>query len=218
MNTDVILAWALPQPVEIRVESRLRPQFKSMPRIRTWVYLCVLACAITPSLAAFGQAPSSQDMASVSAPPKLDTSTPTRLSAEADRQVGLPLPGTLFTTREQRDKMDRTRRRGGIVEDETTAPAESRVSVINGFVKRSDGRDTVWVDDVMRRDPRAEMVQQLEPNMVGGNFAIKRFTPAVEPKPPSAIIRRSIPRITNQLRKPTRKIAKPSFRKMAIVK
>ena len=78
------------------------------------------------------------------------------------------LTGTLFNTREQRERLDRARQRGGVIEDNVETMVEAKPSVINGFVKRSDGRDTVWVDDVMKRDPRAEVIEQLEPNMVGG--------------------------------------------------
>jgi hypothetical protein len=78
------------------------------------------------------------------------------------------LTGTLFNTREQRENLDRARVRSGLVEDEVASPADPEPSVINGFVKRSDGRDTVWVDDVMKRDPRAEVVGELVPNLVGG--------------------------------------------------
>ncbi len=77
------------------------------------------------------------------------------------------LTGTLFNTHEQRERLDRARQRGGVPEDEVVAVAEPERSVINGFVKRSDGRNTVWVDDVMKRDPRSEVVEQLEPNVVG---------------------------------------------------
>jgi hypothetical protein len=87
------------------------------------------------------------------------------------------LTGTLFNTREQRERLDRARRRGGVPEDEAVVVAvvakESEHSVINGFVKRSDGRDTVWVDDVMKRDPRSEVMEQLEPNVVGGVGNVK---------------------------------------------
>jgi hypothetical protein len=77
------------------------------------------------------------------------------------------LTGTLFNTREQRERLDRARQRGGLPENEVVAIVEPERSVINGFVKRSDGRDTVWVDDVMKRDPRSEVMERLEPNVVG---------------------------------------------------
>lgn len=82
------------------------------------------------------------------------------------------LTGTLFNTHEQRERLDRARQRGGVPEDEVVAAAEPERPVINGFVKRSDGRNTVWVDDVMKRDPRSEVVEQLEPNVVGRNNGV----------------------------------------------
>ena len=164
----IILAGSTHNPIETDEGSRLESRLMPLRYVRVWAF--ILVSATVP--AAFGQIPPPQATVSASVPAsvstKADAPTPTRINTEADRQAGLPLPGKLFTTREQRDKLDRARRRGGMVEEETIAPSEARRSVINGFVKRSDGRDTVWVDDAMRRDPRAEMVQQLEPNMVGG--------------------------------------------------
>jgi hypothetical protein len=89
------------------------------------------------------------------------------------------LTGTLFNTIEQRQRLDRARRRGGVPEDEVVAldAAEPERPVINGFVKRSDGRNTVWVDDVMKRDPRSEVMEQVEPNVVGGSRGAIRLSP-----------------------------------------
>ncbi len=78
------------------------------------------------------------------------------------------LTGTLFNTREQRERLDRARQRGGVIADNVETMVEAKPSVINGFVKRDDGRNTVWLDNVMKRDPRTEVIEQLEPNMVGG--------------------------------------------------
>jgi len=128
------------------------------------------------------------------------------------------LTGTLFNTREQRERLDRARQRGGVIEDNVETMVEAKPSVINGFVKRSDGRDTVWVDDVMKRDPRAEVIEQLEPNMVGGNIALRRATSTVEEKAPPTVTRRPTVRVTKHARKHTRKIAKPTLRKIAVVK
>ena len=91
------------------------------------------------------------------------------------------LIGTLFSTHEQRERLDRVRQRGGAPEDEVVAVAEPERPVINGFVKRSDGRNTVWVDDVMKRDPRSEVVEQLEPNVVGvGSGTLRLSTTRAE--------------------------------------
>ena len=91
------------------------------------------------------------------------------------------LTGTLFSTHDQRERLDRVRQRGGAPEDEVVAVAEPERPVINGFVKRSDGRNTVWVDDVMKRDPRSEVVEQLEPNVVGvGSGTLRLSTTRAE--------------------------------------
>jgi hypothetical protein len=51
--------------------------------------------------------------------------------------------GTLFHTPEERARLDRMRR--GEPEQQA-APAPGGQSVVTGFVKRSDGRNTVWID------------------------------------------------------------------------
>jgi len=51
--------------------------------------------------------------------------------------------GTLFHTPEERARLDRLRR--GESEPER-APEPGRSSAVTGFVKRSDGRHTVWID------------------------------------------------------------------------
>jgi hypothetical protein len=56
-----------------------------------------------------------------------------------------------------------------------TPTLKPRTPVINGFVKRSDGVATVWVNDVPRHNPDAEWLANLEPNDVGGDVrAIKK--------------------------------------------
>ena len=53
--------------------------------------------------------------------------------------------GTLFLTPEERERLDRMRR-GEPELPAAVAPAEGRRSAVTGFVKRSDGRHTVWID------------------------------------------------------------------------
>ena len=54
--------------------------------------------------------------------------------------------GTLFTTPEERARLDRIRR-GEPPASEAAAAVPSRgVPVVTGYVKRSDGRNTVWID------------------------------------------------------------------------
>ena len=49
---------------------------------------------------------------------------------------------TLFHTPEERARLDRLRRG----EPPEASHAERRAPQVTGFVKRSDGRDTVWID------------------------------------------------------------------------
>ena len=75
-------------------------------------------------------------------------------------QAAEPLMGTLFHSAEERARLDRMRR--GETEP-TAAPAAGQSSAVTGFVKRSDGRNTVWIDGT--------------PVSVRGNQAVEVFDP-----------------------------------------
>ena len=77
------------------------------------------------------------------------------------------LEGRLFFSREQRERLDRARAGGEIVNEETAI--EPPASRINGFVKRSDGETAVWVDGRARYGVAGEKVERLQPQDVGGN-------------------------------------------------
>ena len=90
--------------------------------------------------------------------------------------------GTLFTTPEERARLDRLRR------GEPDAPAASQGArapdpAITGFVKRSDGRHTVWIDGVSVPVSRPGAGELLQPQAVGpasgteGAVKIERKTP-----------------------------------------
>ena len=68
--------------------------------------------------------------------------------------------GTLFHSSEERARLDRMRR--GETEP-AAAPAPGQSSAVTGFVKRSDGRNTVWIDGT--------------PVSVRGNQAAEVFDP-----------------------------------------
>lgn len=51
---------------------------------------------------------------------------------------------TLFHTAEERSRLDRLRR--GEPMEPARAAEPQRKPAVTGFVKRSDGRDTVWID------------------------------------------------------------------------
>jgi len=53
--------------------------------------------------------------------------------------------GTLFTTPEERARLDRLRRGEPVVQAEAGVVSR-RKPAITGYVQRSDGRDTVWID------------------------------------------------------------------------
>ena len=88
--------------------------------------------------------------------------------------------GTLFTTPEERARLDRLRRG----EPETPVATEGARSVnptLTGFVKRSDGRHTVWIDGAPVPISRPGSDQLLEPRAVGS--ATGKDTIRIERKP-----------------------------------
>lgn len=87
--------------------------------------------------------------------------------------------GTLFLSAKERELLDR-QRRGDKVETDGGAVVARPDPVITGYVKRSDGKSTAFIDKqpVPVRDPRLE--HRLEPR------AVDRFDPIpmpVEPEP-----------------------------------
>lgn len=83
--------------------------------------------------------------------------------------VTQPLAGTLFFGRDQRDKMDRVRKLGTVAEvkDDDGVLVEPAVSVLNGFVKRSDGTATVWVDGAYKSISDSAVMARIQPASVG---------------------------------------------------
>ena len=72
--------------------------------------------------------------------------------------------GTLFTTPEERARLDRMRR--GESASLETSTASSRAPVVTGYVKRSDGRSTVWIDGIPVSVGRSEAAKLLDPRAV----------------------------------------------------
>jgi hypothetical protein len=103
------------------------------------------------------------------------TPTPSPPPAPAEiPNVAQPLNGTLFFTPEQRGRIDRARKRGESINEDMTGP--ERASIVNGFVRRSDGKLTVWVDGKTVTDPRGRSATTLLPTDVGGGEDLKRPT------------------------------------------
>jgi len=76
-----------------------------------------------------------------------------------------PLSGTLFFSQRERATMDRLRKTGAVSLDDIAE--QSRPSVLNGFVKRSDGQSTIWVDGQPRFNLASGAIQPLQPQDVG---------------------------------------------------
>lgn len=88
--------------------------------------------------------------------------------------------GTLFNSPEERSRLDRLRRG----EPADRAGARASPNQVTGFVKRSDGRSTVWVDGVPTQvtTPRAGAL--LEPESVRGYAPPPDGALKIERKPP----------------------------------
>ena len=54
--------------------------------------------------------------------------------------------GTLFTTPDERARLDRLRRGDPIASESSPTSGRTGAPVVTGYVKRSDGRNTVWID------------------------------------------------------------------------
>ena len=83
--------------------------------------------------------------------------------------------GTLFTTPEERVRLDRLRR-GEPETPVATEGARALNPTLTGFVKRSDGRHTVWIDGAPMPVSRPGAGTLLEPRAVGpapGDDALK---------------------------------------------
>ena len=72
--------------------------------------------------------------------------------------------GTLLSTPEERERLERLRR--GEPAEQRVAPAPSRPNEVTGFVKRSDGRSTVWIDGVPLQVATPKAAPMLDPGAV----------------------------------------------------
>ncbi len=54
--------------------------------------------------------------------------------------------GTLFTSADERARLDRIRRGDPSVSETSPTGSRTGAPVMTGYVKRSDGRNTVWID------------------------------------------------------------------------
>ncbi len=86
--------------------------------------------------------------------------------ASAAQAASVDALGTLFTTAQERERLERLRR--GEPETLAAPDAAGRARpTITGFVRRSDGRNTVWIDGSPMRVRRPGAGALLEPGIVG---------------------------------------------------
>ena len=90
--------------------------------------------------------------------------------------------GTLFMSPEERDRLDRLRRGDPV---QVTQGATTGQRAVTGYVKRSDGRSTVWIDGVPLQvaTPKAEPL--LEPGAVRSSPGAEDNRIRLETRPPA---------------------------------
>jgi hypothetical protein len=102
--------------------------------------------------------------------PVAGASTNSTVLPKETKPASLALVETLFFSAEQRRQMDRARDRPQTLLAEGDNSVESR-STINGFVKRSDGVSTVWVDGQQKSMINGNMARRIQPSAVGMDIA-----------------------------------------------
>ena len=88
-------------------------------------------------------------------------------SPAAPLETNKGIDGRLFFSAQERQRLDAARRRGLVVGDDGQ-PVQAPPSVLNGFVKRSDGSTALWVDGNVRWNAQGKNVASLVPSDVGG--------------------------------------------------
>lgn len=138
-----------------------------MKLTRNRIFSVAICLALCVPLASAGQTVTAT---SPTIPNKAAEPLPLESTAPANR-----LQGRLFFSPEQRERMDDARKRGLVPGDngQTTEPPGS---VVNGFVKRSDGNTAVWVDGVPLWNTKSKSADNLVPSDVGGPAAYLKAT------------------------------------------
>ena len=138
-----------------------------MTFVRARMRLALIATALCVSPASTGQ--------TAAATPPSSSPTPTQQPSSAVPDTVKRLDGRLFFSAQQRQRMDEARKRG-VVSGDDGQLVETPPSVLNGFVKRSDGNTAVWVDGVSRWNAKSGSADSLSPSDVGGPAAYMKTT------------------------------------------
>ena len=109
---------------------------------------------------------------------------PTTSAAPASTAVPLDttnrLDGRLFFSAQERQRLDNVRKRGLVLGNDGQ-PVQAPPSILNGFVKRSDGSAALWIDGNVRWNAQGKNTASLVPSDVGGPAEYVRATVG-EPK------------------------------------
>jgi len=92
------------------------------------------------------------------------------------------LEGRLFFSVPERQRLDQARKRGLVVNDEGVF-IEAPPNVLNGFVKRSDGKAVIWVDGEVRWNAQSPNATNLVPANVGAPAEYVKPMNVEAPKP-----------------------------------
>jgi hypothetical protein len=91
--------------------------------------------------------------------------------------------GTLFSTPEERARLDRLRRGEPLVAAQAAGGATAHA--ITGYVKRSDGRSTVWIDGSPVALAPSRAASALDPRVVRAYADREGNALRIERKPPN---------------------------------
>ena len=148
-----------------------------MISIRVGVQFIFLGVALGVPLASTGQT-------AVVAPPVARPQSSPPPASSFNSASGLE--GRLFYSAQERQRIEAARRRGFVFGDSSQL-VDAPPSVLNGFVKRSDGNTAVWVDGNVRWNAQTQNAQNLVPSNVGGPAVYLKSTSgetqAASPKP-----------------------------------
>ena len=129
-----------------------------MISMRVGAQFIFLGVALGVPLASVGQT-------AVVAPPVATPQTSPQPASLFNSASGLR--GRLFFSAQERQRIEAPRRRG-VVFGDSSQLIDAPPSVLNGFVKRSDGNTAVWVDGDVRWNSSTKIVGSLSPGDVGG--------------------------------------------------
>ena len=143
-----------------------------MRSVQAFSIFAVFAGALCKPIAGTCQAAVLPDQA----PPRTTSSTPPLIDS-AKR-----LEGRLFFSATERQRLDQARKRGLMVNDDGQF-VEAPPNVLNGFVKRSDGKAVVWVDGEVRWNAQSPNAAALVPANVGAPAEYVKPMAVEPPKP-----------------------------------